>query len=261
MKIAKYLLALVFLSVFTTLSFAQGAKIMDTQGKVLIKKDAASDWQKAKLDMLLGKDAEIQTKEKSVCTLSFDAAMKNIVTIRENSHVKIENILPGKLYLPEGRVFAVIESLASEEKFQVRTPTAIAGARGTGWLTSFINNVTSALCFNDQIFVQGLDADGNPTGETNVSSGYGVEVGPAGLLGKIFALKDMDFKEWDDFMAYITELMNFFPELLDNSAFQDAIQEARDNFQQENYQDRRQLEESSSSGGSQGEERYLDSLE
>jgi hypothetical protein len=193
---------LVFIFLFLLISlplFAQTVKVIDIAGKVEVKAGTATSWQKARVNMFLGKEAEIKTDKKSSCTLAFDEELKNILTINENSHIKIENLKPGGVFLPEGRVFSLIENMAKVEQFQIRTPTAIAGARGTGWETGYAGGSTSILCFEDTVHAQGLDENGNVTGETDLASGNGLDVGPGGSLGEPFALRDADYERWSDF--------------------------------------------------------------
>ena len=75
---------------FPTIIFAQTAKVVDLKGQVLVKTRASSDWAKAKINMVLSREAELETKKGSRCTLAFDEEMKNIITLNENSHIKIE---------------------------------------------------------------------------------------------------------------------------------------------------------------------------
>jgi hypothetical protein len=187
------------LCAFPILTFAQTAKIVDIKGKVVVKKDINSEWLKAKPKTLLDKGAELMTKEASECTLTFDEAMQNIVTIKENTLIKIESITPGNINLPQGRVFSLIKNLSKVEKFQVRTPTAIAGARATGWETAFEDGTSFLSCFEDTIHVQGLDPEGNVTGEEDLGSGFGLEIGADGRLGNIHELSDEGRTDWGDF--------------------------------------------------------------
>jgi hypothetical protein len=182
-------------------AFAQEAKILYVKGKVSIKKDAAASWEKAKISTILGKQAEVKTEAKSECTLAFDETMKNILTLKEHSWVKLEDIKPAAIFLPQGRVFALIDDLAKVEKFEIRTPTAVAGVRGTGESVAFDKGLSIVKCFKDTVYVQGLDAQGKSLNERALTEGFGVDVDAAGSLGEAFALKDSDMQEWRRFEA------------------------------------------------------------
>lgn len=209
MKKVLAILVVLLVVCFSTNLFAQGAKIVDLKGKVSIKEKADSKWQRAKMNVFLYKEAEVRTEEKSECSLSFDEEIENIITIKENSHVKLESILPGNIYLPEGRVFALIDNISKIQNFEIRTPTAIAGVRGTGWLSSFLNNNSSFSCFENNVNVEGLGPKGKKTGEKNLPAGFGLKVGPQGNIGDLFNLGPGDLKQWQGFKGNIEDLKKF----------------------------------------------------
>lgn len=199
MKRAGLLLICALFVLFPVYSFAQTARIIDLRGRVTVKLKDKADWERARIDMLLAKETEVKTENKSSCTLAFDEELKNILTINENSHIKIENVSPANIFLPEGRVFSLIKNLAKSEEFKVRTPTAVAGARGTGWITDFHSMLTSVFCHDDTVFVDGLDNQGNVTEEQDLNSGWGLKVGEGGKFSDVFLLSDSDRRLWDRF--------------------------------------------------------------
>lgn len=196
--------------------------------------------------MLLGKDAEIKTGDRSLCTLAFDEELKNIMTVKENSHIKLDSIIPAKVFLPEGRVFSLIDNLSAIEKFEVRTPTAIAGARGTGLSVKFLDGKTVAICYEHLVYVMSLDKQGIPGELKELAEKFGVTIGPDGFWQGPFALSGEDLKEWKDFMAYLDSLLNN-PEGEGNSPT-DLQEDAQDSRADELYEMRRQEEEGRNQG-------------
>jgi hypothetical protein len=237
--------------------FAQTAKVVDLKGKVQIKAGDAASWEKARLNMLLGKQAEVKTDKDSSCTLAFDEEMKNILTVNENSYIKIENLKPGKIFLPEGRVFSLIKNMAKVDQFQIRTPTAIAGARGTGWESRNHEGRSSFLCFEDTIHVEGVDNEGNVTGESDLGSGFGMDVGEGGMMGGQFGLKDTDYESWNSFTDNVGAVTGTGDNAGDtgsaadnNSAdVSDLKEDQRQDFQANNAETTRQQEEHTSDSG------------
>ena len=135
-----------FIVIFSGLALAQEARVVSFKGNVLVKENKISKWKKAHENMRLGPDVQIKTKGNSICTLTFDENKKSIVTIEKASAVKIESVQPGSIFLSKGRVFALIKNINESKKFEVKTPTAVAGARGTGWMTEFDGKKTSVSC-------------------------------------------------------------------------------------------------------------------
>lgn len=247
-------------------AFAQIAKIVDIKGDVLVKETPAIDWARAKLNMLLNKDAEIKTEQNSECTLAFDEQLKNVLTLKEKSHIKIENIVPAKISLPEGRVFSIIKDLAKVEKFEIKTPTATAGARGSGMSIGSEEKSTSVMCFEHAAYVIGMDSAGNPTGEKDISSGYGLNVEEGGVLGDVFELTNRDYEQWNSFVDNVDAVSRenaqqsregkaegaageaedtAAEENFDVGGLGDLIQESKDDYRQGVSEQRRQADEAS----------------
>jgi len=236
------ILAVIFL--FSASSFAQNlAKIVDLKGEVLVKEEITASWAKAKLNMYLNKDAQIKTGKNSLCTLAFDEELKNVLTIKENSEIKLESIKPGRVFLPEGRVFTLIDEIKKVEKFEIRTPTAIAGSRGTGWsVRALQNRITQVRCYKNPVYVQGFDPQGNLTGETDLKDGTGLDVDPEGNLGEVFMLTSSDFSEWQEFSDYLGSLQGQETEPGEDNP-QNLFNEGQETQSDANYEQRRQEEE------------------
>jgi hypothetical protein len=200
----KIFLFLVLIALFTVSSaFCQIAKIVDVQGEVRVKRKANLAWEKARLQMFLWPESEVKTEELSECTIAFDEELQNVLTIKENSHIRIEDIRPVKLFLPKGRVFSLIDDIAQLQEFQVRTPTAVAGVRGTGKSLEADDNGTTVKCFKGKTWVAGLDDKGSQKATRDLWQGTGISVGPGGILGDIFNLTGQDYKEWDAFEDFV----------------------------------------------------------
>ncbi|MCK9573404.1 MAG: FecR family protein [Candidatus Omnitrophica bacterium] len=243
MKKFLFLFVLFCFSLFMS-AFAQMAKIIEVKGDVQVKKAAKSAWEKARIDTFLDKQSEIKTGASSECSLSFDEELKNILTIKENSEVKIENLKPAGISLPQGRVFSLIDDIAKVEKFEIRTPTAIAGVRGTGESVEFSSNCANVKCFENNVYVQGLGSQGNSTGQQGVSGGFGVQVCEGGTFGKQFTLSGEDLSQWEEFLGNVDGLRdNSFTGDGENDALNNALDERRFDYGNDKLEDRRRDEE------------------
>jgi len=227
--------------------FAESAKIIDFQGEVMVKRGAGSGWTEAAVDQLLEPGAEIETRADSLCAIAFDKNWSNVIRLKENTRIRIESVIPGEVKLTEGRVFSLIQQLEREQGFQVRTPTAIAAARGTGWSTGYNSGVTRILCFLDAILLHGLDSQGNIANETNLGAGSGAEVGSGGILSALFRLSGADYDEWNAFMEYLLDLLGLFYDDLSGQSLEDAIWENKEEIHERIVRDIRSQNETSSS--------------
>jgi hypothetical protein len=185
-------------------AFSQIAKIIEIRNEVMVKEHASSRWRKAQVDMYLEREAEIKTGAASACMLAFDEQLKNILTIDENSQIRLENLQPSVLFLPRGRVFSLIEDVAKIQEFRVRTPVAIAGVRGTGDSVASTKNGTTIKCFEGKVYAQLFDYQGNGLIERMVFEGLGVSIDVNGQLGDMFFLDERDYDGWNGFRDELT---------------------------------------------------------
>jgi len=252
------ILATVFLAVFifTANVFAQGVKIVDIEGDVLLKERVISPWRKAKTGEALHKNYELITKEQSECTLSFDDSLDKVLTLGENSRLKIADVISGNLELAKGRVFSLIEKIEEHETFEIKTPTAIAGPRGTGWSVYF-GGITIVYCFEGGVFIDGLDEKGNKVSHKDIKAGSGVKVPKGGKISDLFGLTGKDKKDWKKFKGNLKGKGT--GQLPPGAGAQDKLRQIREEQREDFREDmtselrhRREAASSSSSGGDNG---------
>ena len=190
-------------------AFAQEARIIEVVGEVFARADSDSSWKRAEIDLLLSKDGEIKTESGSSCILAFDEKRKNIIKIDESTEIMIESVFPGKVFLPEGRVFSFIKDLNATEKFEVRTPKAVSGARGTGWLTVVSEGRTEVSCFDHEIYVGSIGENGEVGAKIELQEGLQIHVENATVeYQNIKEIPDSAKQEWQSFVGAVEQLSN-----------------------------------------------------
>ena len=112
-------------------------------------------------NMELEAGARVVTGPRSYVELAFNRKKTNIVKIMENSEVVIKLTDGDKIELINGRVFTVLRGLEKGTTFRVRTPNAVCGARGTGWLTEVFGKLTRISVLQSKVFIRGVKKDGS----------------------------------------------------------------------------------------------------
>lgn len=115
--------------------------------------------------------------------LAYDGDWTNVIRIEEGSAVKIASVYPGGIELQRGGIFAKLSDLPKESTFEVRTPTAIAAARGTEYFTTYEDGTTSVSNFSgSDVYVFGLSPGGaiNQDSELLLKADEGTEVASLG---------------------------------------------------------------------------------
>jgi hypothetical protein len=108
----------------------------------------------------LGAGDKITTGKKSYLEIAFDRKEKNTVKIKEKSEVIIRLGEDERIELLDGELVTRLKNLRKGEEFKVRTPGAVCGARGTGWVTKIAGKVTKITVFDGKVFMRGIKKDG-----------------------------------------------------------------------------------------------------
>lgn len=145
--------------------------------------------------MLLAENASVKTSRESYCDIALDQEHKNIISIGPDSDVKIGKDFK-QINISKGRVFSQLNALAAGSQFEVATPQAIAGVRGTAW-ESIVGENSKFNVKTHTVYVKGIGKTGAETGENDVAEGFSVVVDPSGWLGELTKLtqEDMDRME------------------------------------------------------------------
>jgi hypothetical protein len=123
--------------------------------------------------------------------------------------VEFKEINPTSLDFSKGKILVAIKKLEPKSSFVVKTPTAVCGARGTGWSEETSADKTRLCVFEDEVFLQSLDTSGKPKRKKHTAS-EGTErliekdkpVGDAKALSE----KDLEtWRRWDKNINYIEE--------------------------------------------------------
>lgn len=220
--------------------YAQAARVIDVEGKVYVKVKKGRGWEKAKIDMVLENDSEVLTKSNSECTLTLDEELNNIISVHEDSHIQIKNIIPTEIKLPRGRVFSIIENISSIKSFTLTTPTAVAGVRGTGLSIEYERGTTSVNCFEDTVIIRGLDRKGRVTESQELEEGYGLWIKRDGKLGKTTKISAKDYKEWEGFKSKVMSFQGFIQEIPPEDITKQMREEEKESLREEFIQDLRE---------------------
>ncbi len=184
-------------------AWSQVAKIIDVHGSVELKQNDTTEWIKAKPQMYLEETAKIKTGDDSSCIITFDEKLKNVIAIQGNTQIELEKIKPVKLFMPKGRIFSIIEDLAGLDEFIIRTPTAIAGVRGTGEYIEF-NGIESIIkCFEGKIEVYSLNKRGRKLRKKILKESYATRISDSRRIKKPFKLTIKEYEEWHNFKGTV----------------------------------------------------------
>ncbi|NWF51732.1 MAG: FecR domain-containing protein, partial [Nitrospirae bacterium] len=150
---------LLFLILLPIIAFAQTAtgKFTFVQGRVDVLRQPATRAVPVKMGDAVFVGDIIRAKSASKAEITFTDG--NVVKIAPNTRVEISEYMfeeskgKGILKLSRGKVQAIVQQKIAKKiaafgeanRFEIHTPTAIAGVRGTNFIVSFQRNSTSVL--------------------------------------------------------------------------------------------------------------------
>jgi hypothetical protein len=160
--ISVLLTALLITFAIVPASFSQESleevSIVSISGKVVVLKKDALDWQAANPGDILTEGDKVRTHEGAKAKLQFTSG--STIVLNEKTTIVIEKLATKEkteISVQKGKIKAVIESLLDKEsEFEVRTPTAVAGVRGTVFYINVVKKDESIITA--------------PTGKENLSS-------------------------------------------------------------------------------------------
>lgn len=175
------------------------AKVIFVKGDANFLKAGKTGWITAKEGMLLADGDTIKTGKGAAIELSFDKENKNIVRLEENSTAILRGKMLKQIELPQGRIRSLIKSLRKESSFEIKTPTVIAGARGSGWDVDSSEKRDNVKAFEDEIFVKSYDQQGKLIKEIYVREGWEVAIDRFQAPGELMELTGNDRNDWNSF--------------------------------------------------------------
>ena len=172
LRVVFYVLAVVVFSLGGAVRlFAEEfqCEVLNLKGKVTVT-DPESGTREVKQGDLLRAGQTLDVGEDGYADLAYDKDWRNITRLEANSKIKIASIVPGKLGLEQGGVFAKLKKLPEGSSFEVKTPTAVATVRGSEYRTTFSGGQTDVFNASmSKIYVAGVKADGSVDRDSTVT--------------------------------------------------------------------------------------------
>lgn len=117
------------------------AHVFQVSGSANLLKKGTDRWRSLRVGSTIGVGDQIRTSKDSIVRIHYDDYYLNTVQINPNSLAEFQSIEPTQIYITNGEVFSVLDGLPKGSSYQVVTPTAVGGVRGTRFLRAF-NSVT-----------------------------------------------------------------------------------------------------------------------
>lgn len=172
------------------------AEVTSLEGSVMILPSGEALEVKCEKGMLLKSGDRITTGEKSYLEIAFDSEKGNVVKVKENTQVVVRLKGDEKIELIDGELVTSLKNLKKGTEFRIVTPSAVCGARGTGWVTKAGKDLTVISVFDGTVFTLGLEKDGSLMEKEYLTKyGYRREIKRFETPGGLEKISEIDLKD------------------------------------------------------------------
>lgn len=152
-------LILILLICFSSYAFAQTetCRITAAKGDVKVFCAEKEEWQDAQVGMAIKKNDCVKTAEASSCDIRLQ---EHIFKIKENTDITFKELAINKISMEmqRGEIVAKLEKLPSDANFEIKSPVAVCGVRGTSFLCIYseTSGIERVGVFQDSVRIVGL---------------------------------------------------------------------------------------------------------
>ncbi len=138
-----------------------GIEVTEVSGEPIMLLEGAEEWQHLQEDTFLLPGDKIKTEADSSAEFAFDEDGENVIRLEPLTEAEILLEEDEKISLIKGEIYSIIDNLPEGSAFEIKTPTAVCGARGTDWVTKFDGTETQVESVAGDTYVAGLNQDGS----------------------------------------------------------------------------------------------------
>ena len=171
-------------------------------GKVEVLLSGRDNWEKAEEGMRLYTGDSIKTGRGSCAELAFGRGRGNVVRVNAGTFVVVKIEKREKIELIDGEVFMTINRLEPGSVFEVKTPSAVCGARGTDFSAKAGKKETVVASYKDRPYAKGIKKSGKAMDrEVLIKEGYKTMIRKFREPAKLRKLAKREIRRWEGWKA------------------------------------------------------------
>ena len=154
--------AMIFSAVCGYCMIAAAAEVLFVQGSVQVQSPNDETWRNAEKGMQINIGDAVRTARHSKIEIALDSAKLNTIQLGEKTLAVLNSATADtidRLDLTRGRVYSNLEGIKSGLSFEVTTPSAVAGVRGSSYMVYSERDQDEVAAFKDTVFIKAFDAD------------------------------------------------------------------------------------------------------
>ncbi len=176
------------------------AEIIYLAGKVQVQSPTDVDWREAQLGMSVDIGDSIRTARHSSVDIALDDEKKNTIHLGEKTLIVLNSASAGaidRVDLSRGRVYANMEGIKEGLSFEVNTPSAVAGVRGSSYMVYSDRDSDEISAYKHTVFLKTFDEQGIIISETMLPQGFKTFIERFAAPGAFTQIHKREFDRFD----------------------------------------------------------------
>lgn len=190
------------LTIFVTMNAASAAaesaeaEVLFLSGEVSAQKAGQTGWSAVSEGTLLSEGDTIRTGKDAYIDLSMDEGDNIIASLSGDTTAVMRGRTLERIDLSRGSIRSLVKKLRQGSSFEIRTPTVVAAARGSGWDVDYDGESTTVKAFEDNISVESIDEKGKVLQKVSLSQDSQVSVDRGRKFGNRKQIQAADKNKW-----------------------------------------------------------------
>lgn len=200
-------LIVLFFGIIGFTIIVNAAEVLYLEGRVQLQSSTDIEWTPLAKGMQVEIGDSIRTARNSFVDIALDKAKLNTIRIDQKSMVVLNSDTSGafdRLDLTKGKVIANLEDLKSGMNFEVNTPSAIAGVRGSSYSVYVEKDSDEVLAFKDTVFIKAFDSNKNELIELMLPEGFKTFIERFGEPSALIQIATQEFERFDNVMEDVS---------------------------------------------------------
>jgi len=132
---------------------AERVVVLYIEGDVTVKTQGSARWIDATIDMRLEGGDSLRTGADSWAEIGIVADYENVIRVNEKTIIELLRLSSiVRIGLLKGEIRSLVEGIGSGSTFEIDTPLAVCGVRGTGWDTQADGSQVIVDTYEDDVY-------------------------------------------------------------------------------------------------------------
>jgi hypothetical protein len=193
--------------IFAALTPSRAAQIIHVEGNVQVQSPNDEVWKQAEAGMEVTIGDSVRTARHSKAGIALDAQKMNVIELGEKTLVVLNSATADtidRMDLSRGRIYSNLEGIKAGLNFEVNTPSAVAGVRGSSYMVYTERDQDEVSAYKDTVFIKTFDANKEQSSEMMLPEGFKTFIERFETPGALMPVTNREFVRFDSIREELT---------------------------------------------------------